>query len=157
MPKDAAKNTEVTPEEKKALTEPSTGFVPKVKRCLTLPLIKPKIDKPYYVMFNEPVKIGKKVDKQKDAAIIATVTDLETSEIKQLLVPAVLQGILHDDYGAPKFGTKGKGEPMQELEPRLEGQEPDAYVGRCFAITQHAKQTGKQYHPHTVLEIEKPE
>lgn len=128
-------------------------FVPKIKRNLTLPLIKAAIDEPLYIKFNEPVKIGKEIG-DKDAAITAVVTDLETGEVKQYLVPAVFQGVLHDEYGCPHYGAPEKGKPVQELEPTREGQEPHNYVGRAFQVIRHTKPSGKNYHPMTILEIE---
>jgi hypothetical protein len=130
-----------------------TGFVPKIKKSLTLPLIKPKLDEPVYIKFVEPVKIGKQIG-DKDAAIIANVINLETGELAQYLVPAVFQGILHDEYGAPRYGTPKKGDPVEVLEKPLAGQTVDAYVGCGFAVTKHPKQSGKEYHPHTIQELE---
>lgn len=146
------KPTEVTQAEKSASTEKQT-FVPVVKKNLTLPLIKPKLDEPVYIKFVEPVKIGKQIG-DKDAAITANVVNLETGEMAQYLVPAVFQGILHDEYGAPKFGVKAKGEPVVELEPALKDQDPNSYVGKGFAVTKHPKMSGKQYHPHIIQELE---
>ena len=124
-----------------------------VKRHATLPLLKPEINTPIYFQFSEAVKIGKQVEKDKDAAIIANGIDLSTGEPCQFLVPAVMQGILHDDYGAPKFGTINKGDPVSEIEPRDPKQKADAYVGLSFEIIKHEKGQ-KRYHPMSVTEIE---
>jgi hypothetical protein len=146
-----------------AKTETSTetaaarpAFAFKVKRNLTLPLIKPKLDEPIYIRFTEAMQVGKEIDKTKDAAITAVVTNLETGELNMYLVPAVLQGVLHDDYNAPKYGSPEKGKPVVEKAPKKDPSKPEAYIGLCFAITTHPKPSGKAYHPMTVLEIEDP-
>ena len=136
-----------------ATNETKTAFVPKIAKNLTLPLIKPKLDEPVYIKFTEAVKIGKQIG-DKDAAITANVVDLSTGELAQYLVPAVFQGILHDEYGAPKYGVEKKGEPTSEREARLEGQKEDSYVGKGFAVTKHPKNSGKAYHPHTIQELD---
>lgn len=132
----------------------SRGLKFKTVKKVTFSLLKPKIDQPVYLRFNEPVKIGKKVDKQKDPAIVAVVTDLETGEECQFLVPSVLQGILHDEYGAPRFGKEGEGKDTIELAPPREGQKPHGYVGKCFMVIKRAKNADKAYHPVEVTEIE---
>jgi hypothetical protein len=127
----------------------------KVKKNLSLPLIKPQIDEPIYIRFDEPMFIGKKVEKSKDAAVIANVTDLETGEKMQYLVPSVLQGIFHDQYGAPLFGKVDDSERGTEIvEGPLDGSEIDSYVGKGFQITKMKKATNKSYHPHNVAELE---
>ena len=123
-----------------------------VKKNLTLPVLKMAIDAPAFIRIDEPLKIGKQIG-DKDAAIIASVTDLTTGEQMQFLVPAVMQGILHDEYGAPRYGTPEKGAPVQVIEDRLGNASADAYVGLTFRVVKHAKSSGKNYHPHTVQEI----
>ena len=149
MPKNQEAQKENAPES--APVSKAINFT--VKKNLTLPVLKMGIDKPVFIKFNEAMKIGKQIG-DKDAALVAVVTNLETGETLQMLVPAVMQGVLHDEYGAPHYGTAEKGAPVTELEPRIEGQAPDSYVDKCFMITKHEKQSGKQYHPHTVQEIE---
>ena len=138
---------------KTATDAPKAKFVPKVAKLITMPLLKMAIDVPVYFRIDAPLFIGKAIG-DKDAAIIANGVNLETGEQCQLLVPAVMQGILHDYYGAPKYGVPKKGDPTIELEARIEGQEPDAYVGKGFMVIKHAKASGKNYHPHTVAELE---
>lgn len=125
----------------------------KIKRAITLPLVKPQLDVPVYVKVTSPMSIGKAIG-EKDAAIILNVVDLETGEDAQLLVPSVLQGILHDDFGAPLFGVKAKGQPTEMLEPANKDQKADAYVGMGFMLTKHPKKSGKQYHPWSVAELD---
>lgn len=146
--------------DKKATTEKAgntqasvaPAFKFEVAKNLTLPLLKPQLDQPIYIRFEEPLKIGKEIG-DKDAAIIGTVTNLETGEMSQYLVPAVFQGILHDEYGTPKFGSPEKGQPVQIVEAAREGQPADSYVGKCFMVTKHPKASGKGYHPQTIQEI----
>lgn len=126
----------------------------KVKKLVTLPLLKLDVGTPVFIQFLEPLKIGKQVEEDKDAAILTNVVNLTTGEPCQFLVPAVLQGILHDDYGAPKFGTKTKGGPVEILEPADPTQTPDSYVGKQFMVLKKPKVEGKRYFPFEVAEIE---
>lgn len=159
MPKVAKASNEIAdavaeiPESvsKKPGSDPNFKFA--IKKNLTLPLIKPPVDEPIYIKFLEPVKIGKQIG-DKDAAITTVVVDLVTGETMQYLVPAVFQGILHDDYGAPRYGVVKKGDPVTVLHDPIEGLAPDSYVGKCFLVIKHKKASGKEYHPHTVQEIE---
>lgn len=132
----------------------AAGLKFKVTKNVTLPLIKPEIGQPVFFRVTAPVKIGKAVEKDKDAAIIADCVNLLTGEEAQILVPAVLQGILHDEYGAPRFGTVEKGAPVTELEPPIEDQVRDRYVGKSFQMIKHERATGKKYHSYSVAEIE---
>lgn len=126
-----------------------TKQVFKVKRKITLPLIKPAIDVPVYVKIDEPIFVGKQIG-DKDAAILANVTDLETGESAQIIIPSVLQGILHDGFGAAKFGAKEKGGAVVELVAASSND----YVGKGFMLTKHKKASGKQYNPYSVAELE---
>lgn len=109
-------------------------FQPKVKRSLTLPLLKPQLEKPFYVKFEAPIFKGKKItsgaQKDMEAATLANCTNVETGELVQIIVPAVLEAILEEEY------------------------DDDGYVGRAFKIVKHAKQSGKRYHTFSVAEIE---
>ena len=125
----------------------------KVKRNITLPLVKPQIDTPIYIKITEPMKIGKVVGDM-DAAMICNCIDLETGEAAQIILPSVLQGIFHDDFGAPLYGAKEKGAPTEMLEPAHDDQTPDSYVGLGFQITKHAKASGKKYNPYSVAELD---
>ena len=125
----------------------------KIKRNITLPLIKPQIDVPVYVKITAPMTIGKVVGDM-DAAMICNVINLETGEEAQIILPSVVQGILHDEFGAPLYGAKAKGEPTTMLEPAHADQKADAYVGLGFSITKHAKASGKKYNPYSVAELD---
>lgn len=124
----------------------------KVKKNLTMPVVKLLLDKPVYIRVEEPMKIGKKVDDKKDEAVLMTVVNLESGEIGQLLVPSVMQGILHDEYGAPKYGTEKDENGVSHTVEVLPG--THKYVGLGFAITRHPKPKGKSYNAMSIQEIE---
>ena len=106
-------------------------------RAVTLPLYKPTIDQEFYVRFNEVIVQAKdsrtdeeKASGQNEPPMLANVTVLDTGEEMQLIIPAVLQAELSDNY------------------------ENDGYVGKCFALTKLKKKDGKRYHNFSVIEIE---
>ena len=137
--------------ETKATETKTPSF--KIKRAITLPLVKPQIDVPVYVKITAPMVVGKVIG-DKDAAILCNVINLETGEEAQLIIPSVLQGIFHDDFGAPLYGTEGKGQPTKVISEPAADQEKDSYVGLGFQITKHAKASGKQYNPYSVAELD---
>lgn len=111
------------------------AFVPKVKRVITLPLLKFQIDQPVYVRIDGEMFKGKEIkgsgDKAKmEPATLANCTNLETGEACQIIVATVLHSILTEEY------------------------ENGAYVGKGFMITKGPKGSGKAYNPYTVSEIE---
>lgn len=115
-------------EEKKA-------FTPKVKKLITLPLLKFQIDEPVYIKFLEPMFTGKEIkgagDKAKmEPATLANCVNLETGEECQIILATVLKSILTENY------------------------ENDAYVGCGFQITKGKKASGKAYNPYAVAELE---
>ena len=122
-------------ETTQAVVEKATGFVPKVKRNITLPLIKPQIDVPVYIQVTSAVFVGKAIQKAGDGkdmepAKLVNCVNLETGEEAQIIVPSVLNGIFEDEY-------------------------PDqSYVNKGFQITKHAKASGKRYHAFSVAELE---
>ncbi len=117
------------------VVEKATGFTPKVKRNITLPLIKPALDVPVYIKVTSAVFEGKKIegtgDKAKmEPANLINCINLETGEDAQMIVPAVLKGIFEDEFDG------------------------DAYVGKGFMVTKHPKASGKRYHAFSVAELE---
>ena len=126
----------------KTTTEKAAEWTPPaVKRNITLPLIKPQIDKPVYIEVSGPMFEGKEIKDKKDPktgemtasmakATMLNCTELETGVDSQIIVPAVLHGIFDDEY--PK----------------------DAYVGKRFRLVKHAKASGKRYHNFSVAEVE---
>lgn len=118
-------------------------FVPKIKKHVTLPLLKMVKDTPYYVRFEsamfkaKEVTAARNVDPNSAAAqkreppMLAQVVNLENGEMAQIICPAVLVSELNNHY-------------------------PDeAYRGRCFAI-ELKKVEGKSYNLVNVTEIEDP-
>lgn len=126
-----AKAKETTQEVVKQAAAPKF----KVKRNITLPLIKPQIDVPVYIQVTSAVFVGKAIQKAGDGkdmepAKLVNCVNLETGEEAQIIVPSVLGGIFEDEY------------PEQ------------AYVNKGFQITKHAKASGKRYHAFSVAELE---
>jgi hypothetical protein len=132
----------------KAQNTDNTEFKFKVVKNVTLPLLKQNAGETVYIKITEPFKIGKKVQNDKAAAVIAHIVNLVTGEEMQFLVPAVMQGVMHDEYGAAKYGMDENKETI-EVEPEKE----PTYIGKCFAVSKLPK-AGKQYHPISVQEIE---
>lgn len=115
------------------------GF--KVRRQVTVPTLSLKEGKdgtlppPRYLQFNEAMHLSTYVDpdpkkaKEKPATI-SGVTDRETGEMFQFLVPSVVESQLKRDY--PE----------------------DGYVGKIFRITCLGKRAGKRYRDFSIFEIE---
>ena len=124
----------------------------KAKKNLTLPVMKLTLDTEYFVQITEPMVVGKKVDDKKEEAVIASVIDLDTGELQQLLVPSVMQGILHDHYGAPKYGSEKDENGVSHTVELAPGTHD--YVNKIFSITKMPKSSGKAYHPMRIIEME---
>jgi hypothetical protein len=135
---------------RKGVKKMTGSFIPKIKKNLTLPVLTTALETPYYFTINEKLRIAKPIG-DKPEAIIAMITNLETGEEMMLLCPAVMQSILHDTQGAPLFGQKEKGAPVEELEP---GDENPAYIGKGFMLIKHKKPSGKNYNPISMSELE---
>lgn len=115
--------------------KPKLNF--KVKKNLTLPLIKLQLDVPVYIKFLTEMYVGKEVkgkgEKAKmEPAILADVINLITGEESQIIINSVVKANLteHEDY------RDGK------------------YVGKCFMLVKHDKREGKQYNDFSIQEIE---
>lgn len=115
----------------------------KRKKLLTRPVLKLEVGITQYVKVESPVYIGKEIqstrgrpstdEKKKEPAHIIDVIDLAHNyEPSQIIVNAVLLGVLKDNYPS------------------------DSYVGKCFAIAKLDKRPGKDYFPFKVEEIEDP-
>ena len=107
----------------------------KVKKLVTVPLLKFVIDQPIYVKITSPIFLGKEVkgsgDSSKmEAAHLANIINLETGEEQQIIIAKVVQGVLDEEY--PNQG----------------------YVGKAFQLTKLAKGSGKRYNPYTVAELD---
>lgn len=107
-----------------------------VVRNVTLPVLQLKIETPVYVTIREAMRVGSKQKAGKDGkpqmepATVTSVVDLETGEVKTLIISAVVKSIFNDDY------------------PN------DAYVGKSFCLVKHAKKEGKNYFNFSVDEID---
>jgi hypothetical protein len=112
----------------------------KRKKLLTRPVLKMEEGKQRAVLIEAAMFIGKDIksrtekpeDKKKEPATIVNVTNLETGELAQIVVNAVMKSILTEEYP------------------------DDTYVGKCFLITKMGRQPGKQYNPFHIEEIEDP-
>lgn len=109
----------------------------KVKKALTLPVLKLKPGEEVYVQFTTPMYVGKDTGqvmngKKMDPATIAKVIDLTTGEMHTLICATVLQKEINENYPG------------------------DEYVGKAFAITL-TKVPEKKYNLYTILEIEADE
>lgn len=96
-----------------ASVTPNGAFVPVIAKVLTLPLLKIKNGAgPVYIKFTAPTFIGKKIKeddpkKVKEPPVMANVINLPTGELVQIMLGAVLQGILADDYPNDTYVGKG--------------------------------------------------
>jgi hypothetical protein len=121
-----------------ATAKPAFKF--KVKKHVTLPLLKIEESVPVYIRVTEPIFLAKEIEgtrarKNAEGAVqqpphLANVTNLETGEEMQIIANEVLKSSLEDAY-------------------------PDAsYVGKSFEIVRKPIQKGKKYVTFTITEIE---
>ena len=111
------------------------GFVPKVKKNLTPPVLKLEEDTPVYVQITAPMYVGKVIkakagEKEREPAHILDCVNLETGEVCQVIASSIIQSTLTEGY--PNNG----------------------YVGLRFSFTKKGKQPGKQYNKFEILELE---
>lgn len=109
------------------------------KAAVMLPTFKLTEDKPSFLHFTQPIDVKQQtvrgedgVDRIKDIHI-ASVVDLETGEMGQIVVATALGQNLKDYLGGNQ-----------------------QYVGKAFEITKHAAKPGKKWKPYTVFEINVP-
>lgn len=110
----------------------------KTLRNVTLPVLVAKIEEPLYVTIKSETRIGKEMkataDGQKKApATLCTVVNLDTGEVCELIVSAVVKSVFDENY------PNG------------------AYVGKSFCLVKHAKKEGKNYFNFSVDEIDPTE
>lgn len=84
------------------------GF--KVKKMVTVPLLKIKPGVEYYIRVTGPMHEGKKIDDRKEPAILMNVQELPTNKPAQIIVGKLMRDALNEQY------------------PN------SAYVGKCFAF-----------------------
>lgn len=116
-------------------TTTRAGF--RVKKAITLPVLKLTPGEERYLQFIGAMHIGKDTGqsmngKKMDPATVADVIDLQTGEAGVLICATVLQKEIRDAYP------------------------DDSYVGRGFAITV-TKVPEKKYNLYSILEIEPDE
>jgi len=103
------------------------------KAAITLPLLSWKNRESAVVRFEGKMFIGKQItakgEVSKQPATLANVTELESGELMQMLVPKVVQGTLEED---------------------LEGD----YVGRWFEIVKLGRRENKAYDDYALYEVE---
>ena len=102
----------------KAKTDKKPAF--KVKRNLTLPLLKLTLEQAYHIKLTDKHFIGKEIkgiegEAKKQPAVLINIIDLETGEPMQMILNKVLQSILDEEF------------------------ENDSYVGVSIRIVKHAK------------------
>lgn len=110
-------------------------FEPKVKRNITLPLLKLSIGEPAYIQITSAMFVSKQIEdatgkNAMEPATLVNCINLESDEECQIIVPAVLQSILKEQFAE------------------------DSYVGKGFQLIKHPKQSGKRYHNFSVAELD---
>lgn len=120
------------PKTKVAVPE---GFKP--KRAVTLPAIVLKEGETRCLRITEAMHVSaakadkkNKEGKEMDPATVCAAVDVESGEMGNFVVPAVVRGNLEEKYPG------------------------DAYVGCVFQITHMGKRAGKRYADFTVIELE---
>ena len=107
------------------------GFV--IDRAISTPTLKLAVDVPVYVMLKEPMEQGKKIEteseKGRPPATVAKIVNLATGEDMTMVIPAVVKGVLEDNY------------------PN------DEYVNKYFAIVKKPMRAGKRYFDYIVKEL----
>ncbi len=106
------------------------AFTPKKLKSVTRTLFKLANNREYYFKIQSPIHVGKKIG-DKDPARLADVVDLETGEEGQIILGAVLVGIMEESYPG------------------------EQYVGRCFEIVKF-RDAASAYNTYNVAEIADP-
>ena len=102
-------------------------------RVVAIPLFKLAPGAPArFFMFEGAMFEGKKVDDKKEPATLMPVTDLESGEIGQIIIGAVLRELLHEQYPG------------------------DAYVGKRFELKVR-RDADKKYNTYDLFEVAEAE
>ena len=115
------------------VAETKAPEAPKWKRkAVTRPLLKMENNKPYHVRFDSEFFVGKTIkdDAKKQPPTMVHVTNLDTGEEQDLIVPVVLKGTIDEHYPDNK------------------------YVGKMFEITREAPEGARKYNLFSVTELE---
>lgn len=129
------------------------GF--KVSRQVTVPsLVLKEVGKPHILKIMDKMRISTYVDpdpkkKKEKPATICGVTNMETGEVAQLLVPSVMEANLRRDYDAV-VKVEGEGREAKIVEDSG----THAYVGKVFRVENLGKRPGKRYFDFSILELE---
>lgn len=116
------------------------GF--KVKRQVTMPVMKMEAEKIYTVKILDAFRISNyKPEDQENAATICGVVNMETGTLYTFLVPSVVQKNLEE----------------MGVETGEEGGDVPYYVGKIFALQKLPKRPGKRYYDFNILEVEQDE
>jgi len=122
-----AKAKEETTQEANAMP----SFI-KVKKVITLPLLKFVTNKAIFVTIEEPMFKGREMPETKmDPATLCNCVNLETGEQVQIIVSAVLESTFNEEY------------------------EDNSYVGKSFMIKKLPKaKSDAKYFPYSLAEVE---
>ena len=117
------------------------AFEPKVKKLVTIPMLKLVVNEPRYIKVTSPMFIGKEIksrraaateEKKREPATLVNAVNLEDGSECQVICSAVVKGVFEDNY-------------------------PDnTYVGKCFSLVKLERKEGKDYNGFKVSEIEDP-
>lgn len=129
------------------------GF--KAKRQITMPTLVMKDASPARILrFDARMALSKYIDpdpkkaKEKPATV-AAVTDMESGEVYQFLVPSVVESNLRRAYDA-EVKVEGEGADARIVNDNGE----HTYVGKIFRIQCLGKRPGKRYRDFTLMEVE---
>ena len=127
----------------------------KVKRQITVPTLVMKDASPARILrFDSKMQISKYIDpdpakKKEKPATVSGVTDMESGEVFQFLVPSVVEANLRRDYDA-EVKVSGEGKDAKITEDKGE----HTYIGKCFQIQCMGKRPGKRYRDFSIFEVE---
>lgn len=127
----------------------------RVKRQITVPtLVMKDASPPRMLQFMDRMRLSTYLDpdpkkvKEKPATV-AGVTDIETGEVFQFLVPSVVEANLRRDYDA-EITVQGEGKNAKIVDDKGS----HAYVGKIFRVQCLGKRPGKRYRDFSIFEVE---
>lgn len=154
----AKKQTKVRQEYKAPEVSTANMTMPagfKVKRQITVPTLVMKDASPARLLkFMDKMRLSSYLDpdpkkKKEKPATVAGVTDMESGEVFQFLVPSVVESNLRRDYDA-ECDVKGEGKETEFVNDNGE----HLYVGKVFRIQCMGKRPGKRYRDFSIFEVE---
>lgn len=116
-------------DENEVVKTSSAGF--KRKKAVTLNTKKVGINETIFIKFESEISTKEKQNVKEGEAKeidVATILDLDTGELMNLVIPAVLKSELQNSYSK--------------------------VTGLAFEITKHGKKEGKRYNSYTIYEID---